>query len=177
MPAWTTSLLRALVTVPKALSASTTTTSRPACASARAQASPTTPAPTTTQSASCDSTPPSISFTARSDQRCDRAADLLGGRGPAQVGGARAVAQHRLDRAEDRVVGVAPAEEVEHHRRRPDHRHRVGDAAPPGWQSAMGVLIHGLLELTAIIIACAAGLVMVKSFLFPGTIKRMDSLK
>lgn len=46
-----------------------------------------------------------------------------------------------------------------------------------GWQSAMGVLIHGLLELTAIIIACAAGLVMVKSFLFPGTIKRMDSLK
>ncbi|HVT86365.1 MAG TPA: stage II sporulation protein M, partial [Chitinophagaceae bacterium] len=38
-----------------------------------------------------------------------------------------------------------------------------------GWQSAMGVLIHGILELTAIIIACAAGLVMVKSFLFPGT--------
>jgi uncharacterized membrane protein SpoIIM required for sporulation len=46
-----------------------------------------------------------------------------------------------------------------------------------GWQSAMGVLIHGILELTAIIIACAAGLAMVKSFLFPGTIKRMDSLK
>src|SRR5574337_3213 len=121
MPAWTTSLLRALVTVPKALSASTTTTSRPACASARAQASPTTPAPTTTQSASCDSTtqsascdstPPPTSSTARSDQRRDRAADLRGGRGPAQVGGARAVAQHRLDRAQDRIVGVAPAEEV-----------------------------------------------------------------
>ncbi len=46
-----------------------------------------------------------------------------------------------------------------------------------GWPSAMGVLIHGMLELTAIIIACAAGLVMVKSFLFPGTLKRMDSLK
>ena len=46
-----------------------------------------------------------------------------------------------------------------------------------GMQSALGVLIHGLLELTAIIIACAAGLVLVKSFLFPGTIKRMDSLK
>jgi uncharacterized membrane protein SpoIIM required for sporulation len=46
-----------------------------------------------------------------------------------------------------------------------------------GLQSVMGVLIHGLLELTAIIIACAAGLVMVKSFLFPGTIKRLDSLK
>ncbi|HYM94755.1 MAG TPA: stage II sporulation protein M [Chitinophagaceae bacterium] len=46
-----------------------------------------------------------------------------------------------------------------------------------GMQAALGVLIHGILELTAIIIACAAGLVMVKSFLFPGTIKRMDSLK
>ena len=46
-----------------------------------------------------------------------------------------------------------------------------------GLQAAMGVLIHGLLELTAIIIACAAGLVMVKSFLFPGTVKRLDSLK
>jgi uncharacterized membrane protein SpoIIM required for sporulation len=46
-----------------------------------------------------------------------------------------------------------------------------------GMQAALGVLIHGLLELTAIIIACAAGLVLVKSFLFPGTIKRMDSLK
>ena len=46
-----------------------------------------------------------------------------------------------------------------------------------GLQSAMGVLIHGLLELTAIIIACAGGIVMGKSFLFPGTIKRLDSLK
>ena len=44
-------------------------------------------------------------------------------------------------------------------------------------QSAMGVLIHGLLELTAIIIACGAGIVLGKSFLFPGTIKRLDSLK
>jgi uncharacterized membrane protein SpoIIM required for sporulation len=46
-----------------------------------------------------------------------------------------------------------------------------------GMQSALGVLIHGLLELTAIIIACAAGMVLGKSFLFPGTIKRLDSLK
>lgn len=46
-----------------------------------------------------------------------------------------------------------------------------------GLQSAMGVLIHGLLELTAIIIACGAGIVLGKSFLFPGTIKRIDSLK
>jgi uncharacterized membrane protein SpoIIM required for sporulation len=46
-----------------------------------------------------------------------------------------------------------------------------------GLQSAMGVLIHGLLELTAIIIACGAGIVLGKSFLFPGTIKRLDSLK
>src|SRR5512134_2722629 len=55
MPAWITSLLRALVAVPNAFSASTMITSRPACASARAQARPTTPAPTTTQSTrSCD---------------------------------------------------------------------------------------------------------------------------
>ena len=46
-----------------------------------------------------------------------------------------------------------------------------------GLQSTMGVLIHGLLELTAIIIACGAGIVLGKSFLFPGTIKRLDSLK
>jgi uncharacterized membrane protein SpoIIM required for sporulation len=46
-----------------------------------------------------------------------------------------------------------------------------------GLQAALGVLIHGMLELTAIIIACAAGLVLVKSFLFPGTIKRLDALK
>ncbi|MBK5271939.1 MAG: stage II sporulation protein M [Bacteroidia bacterium] len=46
-----------------------------------------------------------------------------------------------------------------------------------GLQATLGVLIHGLLELTAIIIACAAGIALGKSFLFPGTIKRMDSLK
>lgn len=50
MPAWMTSLLRELVPVPKLGAASTTTTSRPAIASARAAASPTTPAPTTTAS-------------------------------------------------------------------------------------------------------------------------------
>jgi uncharacterized membrane protein SpoIIM required for sporulation len=46
-----------------------------------------------------------------------------------------------------------------------------------GLQAALGVLIHGLLELTAIIIACGAGIVLGKSFLFPGTIRRIDSLK
>lgn len=46
-----------------------------------------------------------------------------------------------------------------------------------GLQAALGVLIHGMLELTAIIIACGAGIVLGKSFLFPGTIKRIDSLK
>jgi uncharacterized membrane protein SpoIIM required for sporulation len=46
-----------------------------------------------------------------------------------------------------------------------------------GITAAMGVLIHGLLELTAIIIACGAGVVLGKSVLFPGTIKRIDALK
>ncbi|MES1214836.1 MAG: stage II sporulation protein M [Bacteroidota bacterium] len=46
-----------------------------------------------------------------------------------------------------------------------------------GLQAALGVLIHGFLELTALIIACAAGIVLGMSLLFPGTIKRIDSLK
>src|SRR4051794_11471804 len=56
MPAWITSELRELVCVPIALSASSTTTSRPAMASSRATASPTTPPPMTATSkagASC----------------------------------------------------------------------------------------------------------------------------
>ena len=48
MPAWITSLLRALVWLPISRSRSSTTTSRPARARPRATASPTTPAPTTT---------------------------------------------------------------------------------------------------------------------------------
>ena len=50
-----TSLLRELVPVPMAFSASTTITSRPSRASARATARPTTPAPMTRQSS--ESTP------------------------------------------------------------------------------------------------------------------------
>lgn len=46
-----------------------------------------------------------------------------------------------------------------------------------GMQSVLTVFIHGTLEITAIIIAGAAGIVLGKSFLFPGTIKRLDSLK
>src|SRR5690606_36583686 len=60
MPAWMTSLLRALVAVPMAASASRISTSRPASASARANASPTTPAPTTTQSTRSIASPPSL---------------------------------------------------------------------------------------------------------------------
>lgn len=39
------------------------------------------------------------------------------------------------------------------------------------------VFVHGTLELTAIIIAGGAGLVLGKSFLFPGTVKRMTAFK
>ena len=46
-----------------------------------------------------------------------------------------------------------------------------------GLQVFLVVFVHGTLELTAIIIACAAGLVLGKSFLFPGTIKRLDAFK
>ena len=46
-----------------------------------------------------------------------------------------------------------------------------------GIQFFLVVFVHGTLELTAIIISGAAGLVLGKSFLFPGTIKRIDALK
>lgn len=46
-----------------------------------------------------------------------------------------------------------------------------------GGKAAMTVLIHGMLELTAIIIASGAGIVLGKSFLFPGTIKRWKALQ
>jgi uncharacterized membrane protein SpoIIM required for sporulation len=39
------------------------------------------------------------------------------------------------------------------------------------------VFVHGTLEITALIISAAAGIVLGKSFLFPGTIKRIDALK
>jgi uncharacterized membrane protein SpoIIM required for sporulation len=46
-----------------------------------------------------------------------------------------------------------------------------------GIQFFLVVFVHGTLELTAIIIAGAAGLVLGKSFLFPGTIRRIDAFK
>jgi uncharacterized membrane protein SpoIIM required for sporulation len=46
-----------------------------------------------------------------------------------------------------------------------------------GGQAVAAVLIHGMLELTAIIIACAAGMVMGISFLFPGTRRRLDAFR
>jgi uncharacterized membrane protein SpoIIM required for sporulation len=39
------------------------------------------------------------------------------------------------------------------------------------------VFVHGTLEITAIIISCAAGIILGKSFLFPGTIRRIDAFK
>src|SRR5678815_2122777 len=46
-----------------------------------------------------------------------------------------------------------------------------------GLQFFMVVFVPGTLELTAIIIAGAAGFVLGKSFLFPGTIRRIDAFK
>lgn len=39
------------------------------------------------------------------------------------------------------------------------------------------VFVHGTLEITALIIAGAAGFIIGKSFLFPGTIRRIDAFK
>lgn len=46
-----------------------------------------------------------------------------------------------------------------------------------GGKAVITVLLHGFLELTAIIIACAAGIVLGKSYLFPGTRKRLDAFR
>jgi uncharacterized membrane protein SpoIIM required for sporulation len=46
-----------------------------------------------------------------------------------------------------------------------------------GLQAVATVLIHGLLELSAIIISCGAGVVMGTGFLFPGTKKRMQAFR
>lgn len=46
-----------------------------------------------------------------------------------------------------------------------------------GLQSVLVIWIHGTLEISAIIIAGGAGLIVGNSILFPGTLKRLQSLK
>lgn len=46
-----------------------------------------------------------------------------------------------------------------------------------GWPSVLVIWIHGTLEISAIIISGAAGIILGNSILFPGTHKRLDSLK
>jgi uncharacterized membrane protein SpoIIM required for sporulation len=46
-----------------------------------------------------------------------------------------------------------------------------------GWKSVLVIWIHGTLEISAFIVAGAAGLVLGNSILFPGTHKRLYSLR
>ncbi|HEY2721359.1 MAG TPA: stage II sporulation protein M [Chitinophagaceae bacterium] len=46
-----------------------------------------------------------------------------------------------------------------------------------GLQWALAVMIHGTLELWSLIVSCSAGVILGMGFLFPGTAKRIDSLK
>ncbi|PWT76967.1 MAG: hypothetical protein C5B59_05215 [Bacteroidetes bacterium] len=46
-----------------------------------------------------------------------------------------------------------------------------------GWKSILVIWIHGTLEISSIIMAGAAGLILGNSILFPGTHRRIDSLK
>lgn len=46
-----------------------------------------------------------------------------------------------------------------------------------GWKSILVIWIHGTLEISSIVIAACAGIIMGKSILFPGTRKRIDSLR
>jgi uncharacterized membrane protein SpoIIM required for sporulation len=43
--------------------------------------------------------------------------------------------------------------------------------------SLLTIMIHGTLELSTFVIAAASGIVLAKSWLFPGTIKRIEALK
>ena len=45
------------------------------------------------------------------------------------------------------------------------------------WESVRGIWIHGSMEIFAIVIEAAAGLILGASILFPGTYSRMDSFK
>ncbi|MBL7765890.1 MAG: stage II sporulation protein M [Chitinophagaceae bacterium] len=46
-----------------------------------------------------------------------------------------------------------------------------------GWQSILVIWIHGTLEISAIVIAGTAGMILGASFLFPGTYSRLESLR
>lgn len=46
-----------------------------------------------------------------------------------------------------------------------------------GWKSILVIWIHGTLEISAIVIAGTAGIILGFSFIFPGTFSRIDSLK
>ncbi|HCL82585.1 MAG TPA: hypothetical protein DIC22_01360 [Chitinophagaceae bacterium] len=46
-----------------------------------------------------------------------------------------------------------------------------------GWKSVLVIWIHGTLEISSIIISGAAGMVLAKSLLFPGSYQRLPSLK
>ena len=45
------------------------------------------------------------------------------------------------------------------------------------WQSALAVWLHGTLEISAIIVAGAAGIAMGNGWLFPGTFSRIESFR
>ncbi len=46
-----------------------------------------------------------------------------------------------------------------------------------GWQSVLVIWIHGTLEISAIVIAGTAGIILGNSYLFPGTYSRIESLR
>lgn len=45
------------------------------------------------------------------------------------------------------------------------------------WQSARGIWLHGTFEIFAMVIECAAGMILGTSILFPSTYTRLESLK
>ncbi len=55
--------------------------------------------------------------------------------------------------------------------------HYMFAAKGHGGNFFLAVMLHGLLELTAIVITCGAGVIMGTSYLFPGTISRLAAFR
>lgn len=55
--------------------------------------------------------------------------------------------------------------------------HQMFAAKGLGFEFILAVMLHGTLELTAIVVGCAAGVIMGTSYIFPGTSSRLEAFK
>jgi uncharacterized membrane protein SpoIIM required for sporulation len=75
------------------------------------------------------------------------------------------------------LLGIMPLVELGKESMRVGAFHYLFAAKGQGIGFVLAVMIHGLLELSAIVISCGAGAVMGISWLFPGTKRRLTAFK